>query len=342
MRHHAPIAVSFVIGVTAALAGDLDPPAAPAPTAGPEPRIEINATNTPGDADSIHRIAQPGSYHLAGNLTGENQRSGIEIAASGVTLDLMGFDLSGVTGSLDGIVAATGLVDITIRGGTVRGWGDEGIDLVNAANIRLHDLTASGNGGNGIEAGIGTTVTNCLTHENTLSGIRVVAQGLVTGCQSRANQTSGISSGSTSGVRDCVAAGNGSLGITVGNASLVTGCVVVGNTASGIQLSNGGTAEGNLCRQNGLDAGDGAGIVASGANNRIDGNTVQFNDQGIRAIGVSNIVIRNIAASNTVNFDLIADNIVGPISVAPLSSAISGSTGGAGLGTANPWANIVF
>ena len=50
-----------------AFSGSLTPPAGPvAPTPGPEPRIAINATNTPGDADSVYRIAQPGSYYLTG------------------------------------------------------------------------------------------------------------------------------------------------------------------------------------------------------------------------------------------------------------------------------------
>ena len=33
-----------------------------------EPRIAINATNTPGDADSIYIISQPGSYYMTGNI----------------------------------------------------------------------------------------------------------------------------------------------------------------------------------------------------------------------------------------------------------------------------------
>ncbi|HYD01608.1 MAG TPA: hypothetical protein VEB22_10315, partial [Phycisphaerales bacterium] len=47
-------------------AGPLNPPVGPvAPTAKPiaevEPRTAINAANTPGDADSLFRITQPGS-----------------------------------------------------------------------------------------------------------------------------------------------------------------------------------------------------------------------------------------------------------------------------------------
>ena len=81
-------------------AGPLDPPAGPvAPTyktlTEVEPRIAINAANTPGDADSLFKITQPGSYYLTGNITGVVGRHGIEIAvpANGpsVTIDLMGY-----------------------------------------------------------------------------------------------------------------------------------------------------------------------------------------------------------------------------------------------------------
>ena len=55
-----------------------------------EPRIAINTASTPGDADSVFRITQPGSYYLTGNTSGVAAKHGIEIDASDVTLDLMG------------------------------------------------------------------------------------------------------------------------------------------------------------------------------------------------------------------------------------------------------------
>jgi hypothetical protein len=38
----------------------------------------------------------------------------------------------------------------------------------------------------------------------------------------------------------------------------------------------------------------------------------------------------------------VANNKVGVIVSAPLSGAISGSTGGAGVGTSDPWANLSY
>ena len=56
---------------TAFAQGPLAPPGAAAPTTKTldqvEPRIAINSTNTPGDADSLYKITQPGSSYLTGN-----------------------------------------------------------------------------------------------------------------------------------------------------------------------------------------------------------------------------------------------------------------------------------
>ena len=47
-----------------------------------EPRIPINSTNTPGDADSTYKISRPGNYYLTDNLIGEFGKAGIEIEAA--------------------------------------------------------------------------------------------------------------------------------------------------------------------------------------------------------------------------------------------------------------------
>ncbi len=84
-----------------AQAGPIDPPAGPIiPTGKPltevEPRIAISSTNTPGDADSMFKITQPGSYYLTSSITGVIGRHGIKVAASGVTIDLNGFIMRGL------------------------------------------------------------------------------------------------------------------------------------------------------------------------------------------------------------------------------------------------------
>src|ERR1051325_32592 len=130
-----------------------------------EPRIAVNATNTPGDATSLFQITQPGSYYLTGNITGVVGKNGVAIAASGVTLDLNGFDLLGVAGSLYGVRAPVqNLTNIAVVNGSVRAWGEGGVDLLspyNPTNCRVADVLASGNSGAGILAGGGSTLRNC-------------------------------------------------------------------------------------------------------------------------------------------------------------------------------------
>src|SRR5262245_60152694 len=104
----AAAAIGAIAAITLGVSGPLDPPAGPVgPTyktlAEVEPRVAISAATTPGDADSVFRIGQSGSYYLTGNVTGISGKAGIEIAVGGVTVDLMGFELAGVPGSLDGV-----------------------------------------------------------------------------------------------------------------------------------------------------------------------------------------------------------------------------------------------
>ena len=121
-------------------AGPLDPPVGPiTPTfktlTEVEPRIAINATNTPGDLNNLFKITQRGSYYLTGNITGVAGKNGIEITASGVTLDLNGFELIGIPamGPVDGVsMFNSGPLNVTVRNGSVRNWGDDGIDLTQA------------------------------------------------------------------------------------------------------------------------------------------------------------------------------------------------------------------
>jgi len=51
-----------------------------------EPRILISSTTTPGDADSVFKITQPGSYYLGQNVVGVAGKSGIELTANHVTI----------------------------------------------------------------------------------------------------------------------------------------------------------------------------------------------------------------------------------------------------------------
>ena len=56
------------------------------------------------------------------------------------------------------------------------------------------------------------------------------------------------------------------------------------------------------------------------------------------------LIVGNTSANNSssVNFSIAAGNKVGTIVNAPASGAINGNTGGAGVGSTDPWANISY
>ena len=108
-----------------------------------EARIIVNATNCPGNASNSFIISQPGSYYLTGNITGESGKFGINITLPGVTLDLNGFDVIGVSGAANGIFSTQ--PSVTVRNGTVRDWPGVGV-ILTGANGAVEKVKASGNG----------------------------------------------------------------------------------------------------------------------------------------------------------------------------------------------------
>lgn len=243
------IAALTITTVSALVAqGPLTPPGAPAPTMKTlqqiEPRIEINATNTPGDADSIFKITEPGSYYLTGNVAGVSGKHGIEIAASDVTLDLMGFSLTGVGGTLSGIVATSGSPNLVIRNGGVRNWGQWGVEASNASSSQFEGLRLSGNTGNGLVVGSYSTVSHCTARTNTFNGIVASGDGItIDHCTAAFNGTAGISPGITGTVIACTANSNSGPGINASSNCVISDSAVRDNGgAAGLVLGNGSTA----------------------------------------------------------------------------------------------------
>lgn len=310
-------------------AGPLDPPAGPVAStyktlAEVEPRIAINAVNTPGDADSLFKISQPGSYYLTGNIAGVVGKHGIEITASGVTLDLRGFDLAGVPsmGTFDGVtVSIASLTNITVRNGSVRNWGRAGVNLNNTSFVascsRVDRVTASGNASAGILLGSACVADGCAATANQTFGIHAGGGGTVTGCSASGNGTIGIAgnsgctfsqcsafqnagagmSGSTGCTfTQCSAYSNDTTGIAAGTGGLVAHCTAYNNSSIGIVIGTGSTALNCLSNFNGSHGID----AASGGT--ISGCTTTRNvGDGIRA-GTQALVLHNtcsIAGNNT-------------------------------------------
>lgn len=250
MTHRAPLLLAAVCFAGAAgflIAGPLTPPAGSvAPThktlTEVEPRTAINAANTPGDANSTFRIAQPGSYYLTGNVTGAAGRHGIEIAASGVTIDLNGFELIGVPGmgAFDGVNASgAGLSDLVVRNGSIRGWGDAGVDLSTAAavNCRLERLSISNSAGHGISVVGPAVITGCTLRGNQLNGINAGNTCVITDCVATQGGGNGIAAGTGATISNCTASGNATHGFSIVGSSSLSNCSAALNSASGFSVS---------------------------------------------------------------------------------------------------------
>jgi hypothetical protein len=303
-------------------AGPLNPPAGPiAPTPGPEPRVAINQTNTPGDANNTFRITQPGSYYFPGNLSGEPQKSGILIASSDVTIDMMGFRLQPVNiGSGSGILNSGARVNITIRNGVVKRWEGSGIDLSSGgasgqcSNVRIEGVTVAENLALGIRAGQNAIVQNCIAQANGDAGIRVDQNATVLNCTAVSNGGNGIQTGISATVSGCTASSNAAKGILVNNGSNIHACMAFGNSGNGIEADNGlGTISGCAAYDNvgngfevaagctilGCTAYQNSGIgINAGDGNTISLCTVRRNEiDGIRVKNY-NLVAGNSCSSN--------------------------------------------
>jgi parallel beta-helix repeat protein len=126
----------------------------------------------------------------------------------------------------------------------------------------------------------------------------------------------------------------------VGQGNTIHGSTAAANKGDGIRISNDTVARENTCDGNG-NGGDGAGIHATGDDNRVEGNNVTDNDRGIDVDAAGNFIVRNTASGNTKNWDVAAGNkclVVLGIDAA----AIDGDSGGSSPGSTNPNANYTY
>lgn len=355
-----------------ALAGPLSPPAGPvAPTPGPEPRIAIGPTTTPGDADSLYRITSGGSYYLTGNVLGVANKHGIEIAAWGVTIDLNGFELNGVAAdTLDGItISAGGPLNITVVNGSVLNWKGDGIDIGLGNGCRVEGVVSSDNEGDGIIVGDYAVAARCSAYRNEGKGFTIGFGSSMTSCSAAANGGNGISLGNSCVVTACTSYGSGANGLTAGTSCVVTQCTVSGSASDGVRASSDTTVtmctvndsgldgiecnsdcliQGNHCNGNGTSTSGGAGIHATGNGNRIDGNHCSNADRGIDVDSSSNWIVRNTCRGNTTSWTIVADNHYGPIidrripTTVPSTLQVNGHAGPSSLGSTDPNANFTY
>lgn len=289
--------------------GSLTPPGTPAPTMKTLAQVE---PRTPISSDQF-TITSPGSYYLTCNLT--SSWTCIGITASGVTLDLMGYSLTGNRdGSYCGISLGGPLHDVVVRNGTIQAFG-QGIQCSGAVNVRLENLVVSSNLYYGIylsgESGNrcdGNTVSDCIMRDNGSGGCFLCGSwGFCNGNKLVNCTVSGNGGGMAAGIHL-----DGNQGQCGGN--VVLNCVIFGNNNRGIWAE-----------------------YASG--NRIEGNHVTgqagSSTGGIRTEGScsNNLVLRNSCVGNTLNYSLSSIDTYGPIVTNSGELATSGAA-------AHPWANF--
>lgn len=327
----------IVAGVCAGItqAGDLNPPSGPIQATD---RVTLNEQSI----TLPYTITQSGSYVLTSNLTGVSGSGGIIIAVSNVTLDLNGFTLQGVAGSLDGIGPDGSFHrDVVIKNGIVKDWGGSGITSFNFGlpfssewlYTRIENITVSSNGGSGIFGGLGAIIKRCNAHDNGLDGItQGNLAGLIIDCVANNNGGNGFGIADTTTVINCSAANNQHHGLEGGTSgatiiactfsdneiggmrlcqsTTVRDCTIHSNSGYGILVFGTGNIVGNSITHN---SGDGimGGNIAPEGNNRIEGNNIALNGGfGINLVNNQvNFVYRNTFSGNIAGtFNIHANN----------------------------------
>ena len=209
--------------------GSLTPPGAPAPTMKSLDQIEAR---TPISSLPFV-ISSGGGYYLTKSL---NVSSGnaITIAASGVTVDLNGFEITSSEGSPShsGILINSGLANIRITNGSIRG------------SVTFNGSTFSGSGfANGIQT-TGSTPTNAHVSDVAVAGclsqgINLGGAGLVESCTVNTIGGTGISADN---VIYCEAYVCGSVCISA--SSNVTGCNAGAASTAFAAIQSGGMVTG--------------------------------------------------------------------------------------------------
>jgi parallel beta-helix repeat protein len=296
-----------------------------------EPRTIVQSLPSSGTGQYL--ISQSGSYYLGANIVGIAGKNGIEIAVDGVTLDLRGFRLLGVTGSQSGIATVVAVKNTTIQNGVIQGWGSAGITSGNSSSTQIFDVAVTDNQGSGLGVGNGCLLRNCIAVNNSLFGMSGEQRTRIIDCIVRSNGWRGIDVADDSYVSGTIAASNTQGGIDIYNNCTVKECITQGNGGAGIIISGSrSTVSGNAC-----DGNADSGIWAQGNNSRIEENTITSNGIGVHVSGTGCLIVRNSIRLNTSPQSIVAGNAFGPFVV------VTGVGDLSSVAAANhPLANLVY
>ena len=264
------VAIAGVGTVTfIALAGPLDPPAGPVESTGP---IILNEqwTTLPIVIDD------PGSYILTSDLVGTSGQHGITITAPDVTIDLNGFSIIGVEGSVRGINVGGGGDRFCVRNGSIRDWGTLGIYAENVIGFVIDSVQVTGSGDWGIKVGnesspLGSGVVRDCTATDNAYGIYAFRSS-VTSCT--ASYNSGLGFAVRYGqIADSAANGNGSAGFWAREGTSITSCASTYNSGDGFNIQSG-------CALSQSTAHDNNGYGVNSVNCLIHANAITSNNAG--------------------------------------------------------------
>lgn len=291
-------AVTFglcLYAVTGFTQGSLTPTGAPGPSmktlSQVEPRIPV--TSAP------FIINQPGSYYLTTNLTYATG-NGIEIRTNNVTVDLMGYSITGSGSMGTGILIAdsgsAALRRIVVRNGIVRGFF-YGINCFRCDDVQIESMMTCSNaeGGIDIEAGCnGNSVRGCMITDNGNQGLLINGSyaphsygNTVRDCVIRGNLNNGIKLACQYGqctatkIVDCAIVGNGEgilLSGTYGlcDATIVSGCLISSNGDVGLSIDgSSGKCDGTMVYDCIISDNASYGLKMDGFQGECNGNTVR-------------------------------------------------------------------
>ena len=147
----------------------------------------------------------------------------------------------------------------------------------------------------------------------------------------------------SSNVSGCTATTNAQSGFVL-TSSVLAGSVAVANQQHGIVAFSDCLILNNVADSNGASLTDGAGVLVSGADTRVEGNNIADNDVGVRATTGGNLIIRNSCAGNGTAFSLVANNRYGQmVDISAAGAAgVNGPSAPGVLTTTDPWANFTY
>jgi parallel beta-helix repeat protein len=359
-----------------ATAGSLEPPAAPGPTMKTldevEPRVPISSLP--------YTISASGSYYLTGHLTTDS--NGISVEANDVTIDLMGYSLTG-PGSGAGVWAGySPKSNIEVCNGTVRNFqagvavmfashrdvriiglrvhgNSAGGVILNAQGCLVKNCTVSGNGNWGVTCGEASTVVGNVVYDNGYVGIRAENGSTITGNTVADNNNGGISTDNLCTVAENTVVDTNGSGIDANSLCSVTDNTVCNNGKHGIVVGGGSTVSGNTASYNIEDGirvnGNGNityntcfmnGYAGDGAGIHVltggAGARVEGNNVTGNDTGIDVDTCCNIIIKNTARGNTTSYDIVGSNSYGPIVNVAGVGDISSDPNAAHPWANFEF